>query len=63
MGGNAWAYLVDSVAGELAQGADVARYYAGEGTPPGRFLGRGLDGLGGWCLSQVPKVARFATWV
>ncbi len=46
MGGNAWSYLVDSVAGELAQGADAARYYAGAGTPPGRFLGRGLDGLG-----------------
>jgi conjugative relaxase-like TrwC/TraI family protein len=46
MGGNAWAYLVDSVAGELAQGADAARYYAGAGTPPGQFLGRGLDGLG-----------------
>ena len=46
MGGSAWAYLVDSVAGELAQGADAARYYAGAGTPPGRFLGRGLDGLG-----------------
>ncbi len=46
MGGNAWSYLVESVAGELAQGADAARYYAGAGTPPGRFLGRGLDGLG-----------------
>ena len=46
MGGNAWAYLVDSVAGEVDQGADAARYYAGAGTPPGRFLGRGLDGLG-----------------
>jgi hypothetical protein len=46
MGGNAWSYLVDSVAGELAQGGDAARYYAGAGTPPGRFLGRGLDGLG-----------------
>jgi hypothetical protein len=46
MGGNAWSYLVDSVAGELAQGADAARYYAGAGTPPGRSLGRGLDGLG-----------------
>jgi conjugative relaxase-like TrwC/TraI family protein len=46
MGGNAWAYLVDAVAGEVGQGADAARYYAAEGTPPGRFLGRGLDGLG-----------------
>jgi hypothetical protein len=46
MGGSAWAYLVDAVAGELGQGADAARYYASAGTPPGRFLGRGLDGLG-----------------
>jgi len=46
MGGNAWAYLVDAVAGEVSQGADAARYYAGKGTPPGRFPGRGLDGLG-----------------
>ena len=29
-----------------AIGADAARYYASAGTPPGRFLGRGLDGLG-----------------
>ena len=46
LGGNAWAYLVDAVAGEVGQGADAARYYAGKATPPGRFLGRGLDGLG-----------------
>jgi conjugative relaxase-like TrwC/TraI family protein len=46
MGGNAWAYLFDAVAGEVGQGADAARYYASAGTPPGRFLGRGLDGLG-----------------
>ena len=46
MGGNAWAYLVDAVAGEVGQGADPSRYYVGKGTPPGRFLGRGLDGLG-----------------
>jgi hypothetical protein len=46
MGGNAWAYLVDAVAGEVGQGADAARYYASAGTPPGRFLGRRLDGLG-----------------
>jgi hypothetical protein len=46
MGGNAWAYLVDAVAGEVGRGADAAKYHAGKGTPPGRFLGRGLDGLG-----------------
>lgn len=46
MCGSAWQYLVDSVAGEVGQGADAARYHASAGTPPGRFLGRGLDGLG-----------------
>jgi conjugative relaxase-like TrwC/TraI family protein len=46
VGGTAWAYLVDSVSGELAQGTDAARYYAGQGTPPGKFVGKGLVGLG-----------------
>jgi hypothetical protein len=41
-----WQYLVDSVSGEVAQGAEAARYYAGQGTPLGKFLGRGLVGLG-----------------
>ncbi len=46
MGGNAWQYLTDSVAGAAELGADAAAYYAAKGTPPGRFLGRGLGGLG-----------------
>ncbi len=49
MGGTAWKYLVESVSaevGEVRLGADSARYYAAKGTPPGRFLGRGLDGIG-----------------
>jgi conjugative relaxase-like TrwC/TraI family protein len=46
MGGNAWQYLTDSVAGAAELGADAAGYYAAKGTPPGRFLGRGLNGLG-----------------
>jgi hypothetical protein len=46
MGGNAWQYLTDSVAGAAELGAGAAAYYAAKGTPPGRFLGRGLDGLG-----------------
>ncbi len=45
MDGNAWQYLTDSVAGAAELGADAAGYYA-KGPPPGRFLGRGLDGLG-----------------
>ncbi|MBW3642699.1 MAG: relaxase domain-containing protein, partial [Actinobacteria bacterium] len=50
MGGNGWKYLTESVTpdvGEIELGADSARYYAAPGTPPGRFLGRGLEGLGG----------------
>lgn len=49
MGGNAWTYLTESVTpevGEIPLGSDSARYYSAPGTPPGRFLGRGLDGLG-----------------
>lgn len=49
MGGNGWRYLTESVTpeiGEIALGSDSARYYAAPGTPPGRFLGRGLEGLG-----------------
>ncbi len=46
MGGNAWQYLTDSVAGAAELGVDAAAYYAAKGTPSGRFLGRGLDGLG-----------------
>jgi hypothetical protein len=46
MGGNAWQYLTDSVAGAAELGASSASYYAANGTPPGHFLGRGLDGIG-----------------
>ena len=46
MGGNAWQYLTYCVAGAAELGADAAGYYSAKGTPPGRFLGRGLDGLG-----------------
>ena len=47
MGGNAWSYLVDSVAGEARPGRRRRSLLRrGQGTPPGRFLGRGLDGLG-----------------
>ena len=48
--GGGWRYLIESVArGDGAPGhsSDLARYYAESGTPPGRFLGAGLGGLGG----------------
>ncbi|MGH9107293.1 MAG: MobF family relaxase [Acidimicrobiales bacterium] len=47
VGGTAWQYLVDNVAGGLGEGAKAPSYYAGHGTPPGKFLGKGLVGLGG----------------
>ena len=52
MGGSAWAYLVDAVAGEVGQGADAARYYASVGNPTGPVPGpwarwpRAVPGLG-----------------
>jgi conjugative relaxase-like TrwC/TraI family protein len=46
LGGSAWQYLVDNVARGVGEGADAPSYYAGKGTPPGRFLGKGLAGLG-----------------
>jgi hypothetical protein len=46
MGGNAWRYLTDSVAGAAELGVEAAGYYAAQGTPPGRFLGRGWTGSG-----------------
>ena len=64
MGGNAWQYLVDAMAGEVGQGADASRYYVSAGTPPGRFLAHGLAGHGP-CPGSVkegdvvsPEVAR-----
>lgn len=55
--GNAWRYLVESVTGELGEvrlGADVARYYAAKGTPPGRFVGSGVATLGPFPGSVKP---------
>jgi conjugative relaxase-like TrwC/TraI family protein len=46
VGGTAWQYLVDNVACGVGEGANAASYYAGNGTPPGKFLGKGLAGLG-----------------
>jgi hypothetical protein len=41
MGGNAWQYLTDSVAGAAELGGDAAGYYAAKGwTGSGRARGR-----------------------
>jgi hypothetical protein len=48
--GGGWRYLIESVAagdGAPGYGSDLARYYAESGTPPGRFLGKGMAGLAG----------------
>jgi hypothetical protein len=47
--GSGYRYLVDSVAvgdGAPQRPDTLAGYYAATGTPPGRFLGSGLSGLG-----------------
>ena len=46
VGGTAWQYLVDNVGCGVGEGAKAPSYYAGPGTPPGKFVGRGLAGLG-----------------
>ena len=46
--GAGYRYLMSSVAradGDGSAASALTRYYAGSGTPPGRFLGRGLAGL------------------
>ena len=48
--GAGYRYLMSSVArGDVnaGPGSGLTRYYAESGTPPGRFLGRGLAGLAG----------------
>ena len=47
--GSGYKYLMNSVAqsdGASQHASALTRYYAESGTPPGRFIGRGLAGLG-----------------
>jgi TrwC relaxase len=47
--GSGYKYLMSSVAqsdGASQHASALTRYYAESGTPPGRFIGRGLAGLG-----------------
>ncbi|MDQ0375961.1 MobF family relaxase [Cellulomonas humilata] len=49
-GGDSYTYLVDSVAkdhGRAEPGSPMTRYYSAHGTPPGTWLGTGLQGLQG----------------
>jgi len=48
-GADAWRYLMESVTdgqGDLRELIAVTRYYTEAGTPPGRWVGAGLAGLG-----------------
>lgn len=48
-GPDAWRYLMESVTdgqGDLREANAITRYYTDAGTPPGRWLGTGLAGLG-----------------
>ena len=48
--GSGYKYLMGSVAqsdGASQHASALTRYYAESGTPPGRFIGQGLAGLGG----------------
>src|SRR6185437_3107828 len=47
--GSGYKYLMGSVAqsdGASQHASALTRYYAESGTPPGRFIGQGLTGLG-----------------
>ena len=47
--GSGFRYLIESIAvgdGAADQSSPLTRYYAESGTPPGRFVGGGLDGAG-----------------
>jgi len=54
--GRGYEYLLRSVAagdGDRDLGTPLTRYYTAEGTPPGRWLGSGLAGLGSVDAGQV----------
>ena len=58
--GDGYKYLLRSVAaadGDRSLSTPLTRYYTEEGTPPGRWLGSGLAGLGGGLLSTGDQVS------
>lgn len=58
--GDGYNYLLRSVAaadGDRSLSTPLTRYYAEEGTPPGRWLGSGLAGLGEGRLAVGDQVS------
>src|SRR4051794_28909321 len=64
--GTGFEYLMRSVArgdGAAPAGSPLTRYYLESGTPPGRFLGSGLDGLAdGAGVRSGTEVSDEALW-
>lgn len=58
--GDGYAYLLDSVAAHddtTSAGMSLSDYYQATGTPPGRWFGRGIDGLGATTIGAEVMVA------
>lgn len=70
--GDGYRYLLSTVAvgdGDRSLSTPLTRYYAAQGTPPGRWLGSGVAGLGsgqiavGDQVSETPASAPRGEWV
>lgn len=65
--GDGYKYLLRTVAagdGDRSLSTPLTRYYAGAGTPPGRWLGSGVAALGHGELTLAPRSQRhsFSCW-
>nr|WP_253377402.1 MobF family relaxase [Okibacterium sp. HSC-33S16] len=57
--GDGYKYLLRTVAagdGQRSLSAPLTRYYSAQGTPPGRWIGGGLDGLGAGLILEGDQV-------
>jgi len=58
--GDGYKYLLRTVAaadGDRSLSTPLTRYYSAEGTPPGRWLGAGVAGLGGGQIAEGDQVS------
>jgi len=58
--GDGYKYLLRTVAagdGKRSLSTPLTRYYSEQGTPPGRWMGGGLAGLGGGLLASIHRSA------